>query len=272
MLKIWILFFSIAPALFASYLQGKVLFRSKCNVCHAGYFPASELKKNFFDKNNTLLHLKAPTTNMLAWVVTKSPKRIVDPADAEMSREAVALYLQETLENPDSDTLFEHNIRKYFGKHPVLKGLSQKDYDDLADYLLQYDAMRKKSILEPLKHGRLGKDFRLDQLLEAAKMEHKNIIVEAMSPSCHYCVRMEKTVLKDPELKKSMEKDFLFVHLDVSESELPPALAKHYRHITPSFFFLDQNGTLLNSYPGSWKKNDFMMILNENRPRKEKRE
>ncbi len=105
-------------------------------------------------------------------------------------------------------------------------------------------------------------------ILAEAKRQHKRIIIEAESQYCHYCVTMKKKVIDAPEVSRILSRDFLLVSVDVGHSKLPFGLQKVYRRITPSFFFLDSDGKLLNHYPGSWTRHDFLQILEENRKKK----
>ena len=54
------------------------------------------------------------------------------------------------------------------------------------------------------------------------------------------------------------------VDLEKYEINLPFNLVEHFKKITPTFFFVDTNKKLLNSYPGSWIKKDWYTILGEN--------
>ena len=101
-------------------------------------------------------------------------------------------------------------------------------------------------------------------ILAQAKESGKNIIIEAKSKYCHYCKKMERDVFNDNKIAKIIEKNFIFVTVDVYNDELPFGLERVYRHITPSFFFLNSNAKLIHHYPGSWTKHDFLMILKEN--------
>jgi len=50
--------------------------------------------------------------------------------------------------------------------------------------------------------------------------------------------------------------------------KLPFALNKAFQGMTPTFFFLSQDGKLLHQYPGSWNSRDWKLILQENRKKK----
>ena len=67
------------------------------------------------------------------------------------------------------------------------------------------------------------------------------------------------------EVKDEIEKDYIFVKVDMDESLLPFDLQKVYKKITPSFFFVSKEGAFITQYPGSWTKSDFLEILKENK-------
>ena len=75
---------------------------------------------------------------------------------------------------------------------------------------------------------------------------------------------MDRDVLNLEEVKKQMEKNYIFIKNDMDESLLPFDLQKVYKKITPSFFILSKEGVFEKQYPGSWTKSDFLEILKEN--------
>lgn len=89
-------------------------------------------------------------------------------------------------------------------------------------------------------------------------------MVYATSKSCFFCKRMDRDVLSLNEIKKEIDKNYIFVKNDMDESSLPFSLQKEYKKITPSFFVLSKEGIFEKQYPGAWVKNDFLEILKEN--------
>nr|WP_266096225.1 thioredoxin family protein [Aliarcobacter cryaerophilus] len=90
-------------------------------------------------------------------------------------------------------------------------------------------------------------------------------MVYATSSSCYFCKKMDKEVFTDNEIKQLLEKNYIFIEIDMDKSSLPFDLQKEYKRVTPSFFFVNNNKKLLTQYPGAWKKNDFIDILKENK-------
>ena len=64
-MKIISILFVFTIALFANFEDGKKVFDAKCASCHKEFIPINLLKENFFEKNNTLLNLKAPSANLI---------------------------------------------------------------------------------------------------------------------------------------------------------------------------------------------------------------
>ena len=103
-----------------------------------------------------------------------------------------------------------------------------------------------------------------NSILSKAKIENKKILVYVTSKHCFYCKKMDSEVLSLDEIKDKISQNFVYLKIDTQENKLPFNLQKEYKKITPSFFFLDKNGKYLKQYPGSWTKEDFILILKEN--------
>ncbi len=223
------------------------------------------LKKNFFEEQNRLLNLKAPTINMLVYAMLQGQKRVANLPDRDMQREQIAAYLEETLLDPKSqDSIFSKTLLRYFDKKSPVQGLSKQEIFNLADFFLEY--LKHHSNAGFLKKSSLKRHQSLELLLKEAKESGKYLIVEASSPTCHYCKKMDRDVFSDLEVQRLLRKNFIIAQINVKSSSLPKRLAKVYRHITPSFFILDSNGTLIAHYPGSWTRKDFLSILKEHSP------
>ena len=115
MLKFLLLCLFLFVSLNADYKDGEVIFKNKCSSCHGNFIAINTLKENFFEKNNKLLNLKAPTVNMLAYAIMDSPKKIGDPNDSDMRQTEIESYLKSYLEKPDkfNSICDEHILRFY---------------------------------------------------------------------------------------------------------------------------------------------------------------
>lgn len=262
--KALMLFFAcfISVDLFADFKEGKKLFEEKCASCHKEYISFEKLKINFFERKNKLLNLTIPTENMLAWAIMDSGNKIGDPEDSEMRVDEIAIYLQEYLANPDLTTsICDQGALKYYDKKKPMV-ISEEEAELLAYYFMGYKENRLKTIPEKKKEVANITDEK--KVLQEASKEGKNIIVYTTSETCYYCKKMDKEVFSLKEVKNTLDKDYIFVKIDVDHVSIPFDLKKHFKGMTPTFFVLTSAGELISTYPGSWNKSDFLKILKEN--------
>jgi thiol-disulfide isomerase/thioredoxin len=264
MKKLILILIFITINLYASYEDGKKLYEKQCSSCHKDYISIPLLKENFFNKQNKLLNLKSPTTNMIVYAMFDSPKHIGDKEDPEMQKIEIEEYLKDYIHNPDiENSICDDTILKFYDiKNPVKTPLSEQEILDLVDYFYDYKKVRKKN--NPTKKKILKDTNDANLLIEEAKKENKLILIEATSKNCHYCRKMNREVLNLDDVKKEISKNYIFAKVNVSEYKLPFDLHKHYKNFTPTFFIIDSNKKLLQIYPGSWSKSDFLQILKEN--------
>lgn len=260
MIKILLFCLFLFVNLNASFKDGAFIFKNKCSSCHGDFIEINTLKENFFEKNNKLLNLKAPTVNMLAYAIMDSPKKVGDPEDVEMRALEIESYLKSYLEKPDrfNSICDEHILQFYDIKKPV-SGLSNEDYTNLAIFFMEY----KNNSVQTSKNKELLSNDETT-ILKKAQKENKQIIVYAFSKTCYFCKKMDKEVLSLAEVKKKIDENYVYMKVDVDETKLPFELQKVYKEITPTFFILSKDGTYIKQYPGSWTKSDFLEILKEN--------
>ena len=261
MIKILLVSLLLLLNLNADYKEGKEIFEQKCSTCHGQFISINTLKENFFEKNNELLNLKSPTVNMLAYAIMDSPKKIGDDNDAEMQEIEIENYLKSYLENPDRfNSICDEHILQYYDTKESMK-LSDDEYTNLAIFFMKY-----KNNLEntEVKNMNTSSTINEEKILKKAKKENKQIIVYATAKSCYFCKKMYKEVLGLPDIKKQIDKNYIYIKNDMDESTLPFDLQKVYKKITPTFFIVSKEGKYIKQYPGSWTKSDFQEILKEN--------
>ena len=264
MLKILFISLLFVLNLNASFKDGEIVFKNKCSSCHSDYIDFNTLKENFFEKNNELLKLKAPSVNMLAYAIMESPKKVGDPEDAEMREIEINNYLKSYLEKPDRfNSICDEHILGFYDTKKSMKGqLNDEDYENLTTFFMEYkENLKKDNELDKSSLESIDEK----QILEKAKKENKKIMVYATSKSCYFCKKMEREVLSLDEVTKKINQHYIFVKIDVDEKSLPFELIKEYRKITPTFFILSQKGKYIKQYPGAWVKKDFIEILEENK-------
>lgn len=233
-------------------MEGKEVYEKKCASCHQGYISMSKLKENFQDYNNTLLKLTAPTLNQLSYRLKKS---IGDPkGDNEIHRMEVAAFISEYVQYPDRQkSLCLDEVMQVFKTMPSLKGkISEDELEAVSTYIYEFD---EKTVE---KNSVQYEGF--EQALQKAKKEHKIIMIKVMTKDCYYCKKMDREVMVEQEVVDRLEEDFISVAIDVSTTQLPLGLKAEF---TPSFIFIDENGTVLMNLPGAWNKTDFLDILKE---------
>lgn len=257
-----ICFLLFTSVLFADFNDGKKLFEQKCSTCHKEYISFDKLKINFFERKNELLNLTIPTENMLAWAIMDSGKKIGDPDDPDMRLDEIAIFLQEYLANPDlNNSVCDASALKYYDKKEPMK-ISEEEAELLAYYFMGYKEDRLKN------HPKVEKDVSnlIDEtsIINKAKDGNKNILVYTTSETCYFCKKMDKEVFALKDVQDTMNKDFIFVKVDVDFAKIPFNLKKHFKGMTPTFFVLTSDAQLISIYPGSWNKSDFLKILKEN--------
>jgi len=245
----------------ASYEKGKKIFNNKCVTCHVEYIPVNLLIDNFKNHKNKLLNLKAPSFNRIAYKILSGRKAIGSSADdLDIRREAIEEYLMDYLNAPTfKKSVSSLRSRKHYPKKIPMKNITLPEYKYLVTFIMEF----KKNHDFTVKKN----DSKINEkkILRDAKKLNKYIIVEATSKDCHYCAKMKKEVLKLKDVKKSMNKDYIFVEANIDKTNLPFDLEKDFPKITPTFFFLDENAKLIKLYPGAWKKSDFLNMLNEHK-------
>ena len=92
------------------------------------------------------------------------------------------------------------------------------------------------------------------EALSIQKKSHKVIMVDIVRTGCHYCERMNKNVLQDPEFSKWLDKRFISAQINLDNEKLPKGM---HIDFTPTFYFLDYQGKIIKKVPGSWTIQDF---------------
>ena len=248
----------------ASFKDGQTIIKQKCLTCHVEYIDMELYKKNFRDFQNKLLNLKAPTFNRIVYKILDSNKQIGTMYDdIDIRKDMILDYLIQSLEKPNYDnSLFGKGSRKYYNLMPSLKGkINNQEYKYLVDYIWEY----KNNInLENIKKVEKKPSYYTDsQILDKANKENKMIIIEAASKNCYYCKKMKKEVFSQDDVQNAIDKDYIFIESYIDNKKLPFNLDKKFPKVTPTFFFLNTDGTFNKMYPGSWNKKDFLELLKE---------
>ena len=236
--------------------RGEDVYNKICSQCHQLYIPSDKLIQNFFESNNTLLKLKAPTISQISYSMKQ---KIGDPReDADIQRMEVSAFIADYIIYPDKQkSVLNPNIGKHFETMPSLKGkLRTEDIEAISNFVYDYDIKHNE------EEGVHYVSF--EKALKRAKKEDKIIIIKATAPHCRYCMKMDKEVLVDSKIVDLLKKEFIVVSVDLSKDTLPLKLRVS---MTPTFFFIfvdEKKDTVKTKrIPGAWNKEDFLDILKE---------
>ncbi|MCK5854431.1 MAG: DUF255 domain-containing protein [Sulfurovaceae bacterium] len=250
--KLLVFILLLSSFLFAN--EGKEIYEKKCASCHQLYIPTLKLKENFMEQNNTLLNLKAPTINQIAF---RLQSRIGDPrGDKDMHQMEVGAFLSDYLINPDKQkSICLPEVIKHFETMPSMKGLLDDDeMEAISEFLYEYDAKEYREL--EVKY------LSYKEAIKLSKDKNKTIMIELMREHCFFCKQMEEEVFSEKEIIKKLNSDFISVLIDVDKvKKLPLGLKSG---VTPSFVFVE-DGKIVAHIHGAWNKKDFLEILNGDR-------
>lgn len=116
------------------------------------------------------------------------------------------------------------------------------------------------------------KIINIDNFSTQAKNETKHTILYFHMTHCPYCKRMKKFVFNNKDIKKDIEKDFLFVDINIDESEEiviykdfkdTKKQFAHELHVSfyPTIVFIDENNNIAYVLKGYRSKNTFEDML-----------
>lgn len=113
--------------------------------------------------------------------------------------------------------------------------------------------------------------YTLEEAQELAKENNKKVLIYAEASWCSYCRKMEKQVLSKADVQKVMDEYFYPVRVDIEsdqklrfngEEMTQQTFARQMRVSgTPTFFFIDQEGSVLGAQPGFIPKDIYQTLL-----------
>ncbi len=249
MIKTYIFLLLITSQIFAQ--NAKEIFDDKCLSCHSHYIDKQKLNENF-DKNNTILSLKAPTLNQLSFILKDQVgDRMIDEEAHRMELEE---FIDDYIKNPSQkNSKITKHIYKFFKNSPCFDGnISDEEIELISNYIYDYgeEMIIKNSV----------KRFNYEDALKKAQKENKIIIIEGFIPYCRGCIKMDQEVMVNPKVKEALNKNFVFVKKNAILEKFPLGIKSLG---TPSFYFIDKSGSkVLNKVQGTGNVEEFLELLN----------
>lgn len=147
-----------------------------------------------------------------------------------------------------------------FGQN-VKDASEAKNSDDKAlivsvDQIAEQEAKKKAALAEKAKlpkpyDAKANAEKDIENLIAKAKKEKKNIILQAGGNWCIWCLRFNQYVQTTPELKKLVDDNYLYYHLNYSPDNKNEKVFGKYgnpgdKFGYPVFIILDQNGKMIH--------------------------
>ncbi|QDP86351.1 thioredoxin family protein [Chryseobacterium sp. SNU WT5] len=113
-------------------------------------------------------------------------------------------------------------------------------------------AAEEKAKLPKPYNDKENAEAKIAELVKQAQAENKNIILQAGGNWCIWCLRFNNYVQTTPELKKLVDDNYLYYHLNYSpENKNEKTFAKYGnpgdKFGYPVFVVLDKNGKLIHT-------------------------
>ncbi|MBW8358238.1 MAG: thioredoxin family protein [Weeksellaceae bacterium] len=118
----------------------------------------------------------------------------------------------------------------------------------------------EKKRASELEKGKLPKPYdpkenaeeKISGLVKKAQAENKNIILQAGGNWCIWCLRFNNFIQTTPELKKTVDDNYLYYHLNYSPENKNEKIFGQYgnpgeKFGYPVFIILDKNGKLIHT-------------------------
>ena len=99
----------------------------------------------------------------------------------------------------------------------------------------------------------------LSHALKKAKVENKPVLLYFYSNYCTYCEAMDRNVLSDKDIKKSLATDVVYLRINVDEKR--ETAARYNIRGYPTTYLLDPVGKRIAVIPGYMPKRDFGKVL-----------
>jgi len=156
-----------------------------------------------------------------------------------------------------STTIWAQNTE--IKKTPEVKNSGDKALLVKSDAAAELEAKKKVAAEEKAKlpkpyDPKADAQSDIDKLVAQAKKEGKNIMIQAGGNWCIWCLRFNQYVQTTPELKNSVDKNYLYYHLNYSPENKNEKVFAQYgnpgdKYGYPVFIVLDKNGKMIHVQP-----------------------
>jgi hypothetical protein len=99
----------------------------------------------------------------------------------------------------------------------------------------------------------------LEPAIIAARSEGKGVLIQFHRDECAGCKKMVASTYPDPDVQQDLFQWFVPLRQDILKNR--EVRSKYSAYWTPSFFFLDRHGKMLQSFNGYLGVEDFRIIL-----------
>lgn len=117
----------------------------------------------------------------------------------------------------------------------------------------------------------LAKNIDINSIVKESVEPNKHLFIFLHRTDCGYCESMLMFTLDDDSVKEVVDKNFVFLHINISEDDLVKyngfsgngrAFAKYVGYnIYPSSLFLNNEKEIVHAVPGYQDKDQFLLIL-----------
>ncbi len=224
------------------------LFKNKCGSCHVDYIAQSKLLVNY-EHGNQDLNLTAPTLTELSF---RLRDQVGDRrGDKESQLMEIEEFLITYLSHPDKKrTILSKELVSNFKTMPSIK-ITEEEAELLAPFMFDYYEEMM------VKHSVRRYDYK--EALAKAKKENKIVLIEGYIRFCRGCMKMDREVFVEDEVKKALDKNFVVVKKNVLTEKLPLGLKSLG---TPSFYFITSDGKhLIDQLQGTGNVEEFLDML-----------
>ncbi|MBD8081844.1 thioredoxin family protein [Chryseobacterium caseinilyticum] len=130
--------------------------------------------------------------------------------------------------------------------------LVKTDHKGLDEEAKKKAAAEEKAKLPKPYYAKANAEKDIQALIEKAKKENKNIMIQAGGNWCIWCLRFNQYVQTTPELKKLVDENYLYYHLNWSPENKNEKVFAQYGNPGenfgyPVFIVLDKNGKQIHT-------------------------